>query len=116
MAVIKLSAEPILCCFLRFVEWQCNDGEVKHVEDILQAFSHFTNKHMLSLPSSEQGVVVDIQGVQLGCTGTFTLTDPAIHCTSHSRHFGDTNMGQQGINSFFKNHSCSTYCHKLALV
>ena len=114
MAVIKLSAEPILCCFLRFVKWQCNDGEVKLVEDILQAFSHFTNKQMQSLPSSEHGVVVDIQGVQSGCT--FTLTDPAIHCTSHSRHFGDTNMGQEGIKSFFKNHSCSTYCHKLALV
>lgn len=96
------------------MKWQCNDGEVKHVEEVLQAFSHFSNNHMESLPSSEQGVVVDIQGVQSG--STFTLTDPAIHCTSDSRHCGDTNMGQQGITSFFDNHSCNAFCRKLGLV
>lgn len=98
----------------RFVKWQCNDGEVKHVEAILQAFSHFSNKLMQSQPIPEQGVVVDIQGIQ--CGNTFTLTDPAIHCTSDKRRFGDTNMGEQGIKSFFGSHSCNTLCSKLGLV
>lgn len=98
----------------RFVKWQSNDGEVKHVEATLQAFSHFSNMHMRSQPIPEQGVVVDIQGIQ--CGNTFTLTDPAIHCTSDKRRFGDTNMGEQGINSFFVSHSCNTLCSKMGLV
>ena len=97
----------------RLIKWHCNDGEVKHVEAVLQAFSHFSNKHMQSGACSEQGVVVDIQGVQQG--NTFTLTDPAIHCTSHSRRFGDTNMGQKGIDSFFKSHACNKFCTILGL-
>lgn len=99
--------------YCRFVKWQCNDGEVKHVETVLQAFSHFSNKHMQSLPTPEQGVVVDIQGIQSG--STFILTDPAIHCTSNNRRFGDTNMGEKGIESFFKSHSCNAICGKLGL-
>ncbi|DBA75746.1 TPA: hypothetical protein ACH3X1_010157 [Trebouxia sp. C0004] len=98
----------------RFVKWQCNDGEVKHIEETLQAFFHFSNKHMQSQPIAEQGVVVDIQGVQ--CGNTFTLTDTAVHCISDKRRFGDTNMGEQGIKSFIMSHSCNTICSKLGLV
>jgi elongation factor 2 kinase len=114
MLTSKCDSSQMLYCLCRFVKWQCNDGEVKHMEATLQAFSHFSNKHMQSRPVPEQGVVVDIQGVQSG--NTFTLTDPAIHCTSDKRRFGDTNMGEQGIKSFFMSHSCNTLCNKLGLV
>ena len=90
----------------RFVKWHGNDGRVSCAEELLQAFSHFTHKHMQLLPTPEQGVVVDIQVV---------LTDPAIHCTSDNRRYGDTNMGREGIDSFFKEHNCNHVCHALSL-
>ena len=114
MLTSKTDRSQMLYYPCRFVKWQSNDGEVKHVEATLQAFSHFSNKHMRSQPIPEQGVVVDIQGIL--CGNTFTLTDPAIHCTSDKRRFGDTNMGEQGINSFFVSHSCNTLCSKMGLV
>lgn len=68
---------------------------------------------MQSLPTPEQGVVVDIQGVMRG--NQFVLTDPAIHCTSGDRRYGDTNMGKEGIDSFIKEHKCNHVCHALSL-
>lgn len=97
----------------RFLKWHGNDGRVSHAEELLQAFSHFTHQYMQSLPAPEEGVVVDIQGVDRG--DSFVLTDPAIHCTSDKRRYGDTNMGKEGINAFFKGHSCNHVCRALNL-
>lgn len=68
---------------------------------------------MQSLPEPEQGVVVDIQGVSQN--KQFVLTDPAIHCTSDKRRYGDTNLGKEGIAGFFREHRCNGVCHALGL-
>ena len=68
---------------------------------------------MLGLSPPEQGVVVDIQGVLR--RNRYVLTDPAIHCTCANRRYGDTNLGQDGIDSCFSGHTCNAVCHALSL-
>ena len=80
--------------------------------DVSVALSHFshheTNKYLLLC--DVQGILyTDDDGVK-----TLSLTDPAIHCPKDMR-FGGTNLGQKGIDAFFKKHKCNEYCSKLNL-
>jgi len=80
--------------------------------DLAVAFSHFTWVH-----SEEYCMVTDIQGWETKDNKGRTkmlLTDPAIHCPGETR-FGKTNMGQEGVEAFFKVHRCNRICRHLGL-
>jgi hypothetical protein len=47
----------------------------------------------------------------LGNRFYYLLTDPAI--CSASREFGESDVGQAGIDAFFANHECNEWCEKL---
>jgi len=61
---------------------------------------------------SPKKIVVDIQGVKE--TNKFVLTDPSVHSTD-LKLFGESNLGQEGIDEFFKSHSCNQICRLLKL-
>mmetsp|Transcript_29675 Transcript_29675/g.59657 ORF Transcript_29675/g.59657 Transcript_29675/m.59657 type:complete len:459 (-) Transcript_29675:52-1428(-) len=79
------------------------------LEDIPQAFSHFTYN-----ASGRRFLVCDLQGVLdvKKCPPVFELTDPAIHYSEQTRRtdFGRTDKGENGIEEFFKTHTCSDLC------
>ena len=70
--------------------------------ELLQAFSHFT-----WVVSGKSLVICDLQGVE--GPGHVTLTDPAIHSVTAST-YGHTDLGQEGIHTFFKTHLCGDVC------
>jgi hypothetical protein len=75
--------------------------EHSHISDA-QAFSHFSY-----LFSGNQLMLVDVQGVQKG--SEYMLTDPAFH-TIDGVGYGETNLGEKGMESFLKSHTCSPAC------
>ena len=64
-------------------------------------------------------VVCDLQGHRGDNDGLpyldepyyYLLTDPAV-CTRH-REYGESDMGQAGINAFFQHHVCNEWCARL---
>lgn len=75
----------------------------------VQAFSHWT--HSIS---GGRLMVVDCQGAFNIRSKRFTLTDPAIHCTSLLK-YGGTNIGKKGFARFFKTHSCNSICRAIGI-
>jgi hypothetical protein len=60
-------------------------------------------------------MVVDLQGIISGTiVRTIELTDPAIHCIDLLR-YGRTNLGDQGMASFFGRHQCTEVCKQMGL-
>lgn len=95
-----------------FVKWCSNAVYQKPADDplfsaTLAAFSHWTHE-----VTNGFLMVVDIQGVRSG--EEFILTDPAIHCVATEK-FGQTNLGEAGMDAFFKGHSCNSICKALKL-
>ena len=85
-------------------------------DEVPQAFSHFTY-----IWSKHNKIVCDLQGV-LDTTKeqpVFEFTDPAIHYKSKSgekkRGFGRTDRGHEGIDDFFRSHTCNNVCKALRL-
>ena len=92
----------------------------------VQAFSHWT--HFIS---GRRMLVVDCQGVFDAAEGQFVLTDPAIHSLNdepkqsqklqqqeqqkQQQRFGVTNLGELGMEQFFKTHRCNSICKALGL-
>ena len=76
--------------------------------ELLQAFSHFT-----WVLSGKSLVICDLQGVESG-SDRVTLTDPAIHSLT-AETYGHTDLGQKGIQSFFKTHLCGVVCMTMGL-
>jgi len=81
-------------------------------EEVAQAFSHFSYIH-----SGKKMLICDLQGVYDRSKKTLTLTDPVIHyhdarkVKKHNRGvYGRTDMGQKGIQDFFKTHKCNCLC------
>jgi hypothetical protein len=68
-----------------------------------QAFSHYTY-----LRSNGEEIVVDLQGIN------DFYTDPQIHTTEGSK-YGMGNLGRDGIEAFFKTHSCNNICQMIGL-
>ena len=68
---------------------------------VMQALSHFSY-HV----SSKQFVLCDLQGGVY--SNAVVLTDPVI--LSRSKQYGVTDLGSQGISSFFSNHVCNEFC------
>ena len=56
-------------------------------------------------------MVVDLQGVER--SNEFGLTDPCINCKEP--RFGNTNMGDVGIDEFFRTHKCNRICKQMGL-
>ena len=85
--------------------------EVFSIEDIPQAFSHFTYRY-----SKRKLLVCDLQGVLSSSPPLFELTDPVIHFMSHRKKknvFGRTDRGWKGRDDFFRTHKCSPLCRML---
>ncbi|KAJ1469829.1 kinase-like domain-containing protein, partial [Baffinella frigidus] len=96
-----LNSEPYLKG--EYVKHNDNDGHVETNLELPQAFSHFTWEF-----SKASLLVCDIQGV-----GNF-FTDPQIH--SHDgESFSMGNLGQAGIDRFFKSHKCNNICRLIGL-
>jgi len=68
---------------------------------VMQALSHFSYH-----ASSGRSVLCDLQG------GVYSdgvvLTDPVI--LSRARQYGVTDLGPEGISSFFARHECNEFC------
>mmetsp|Transcript_8703 Transcript_8703/g.18025 ORF Transcript_8703/g.18025 Transcript_8703/m.18025 type:complete len:695 (+) Transcript_8703:188-2272(+) len=79
------------------------------IQDIPQAFSHYTY-----LASRRKFLVCDLQGVldEKSYYPKFELTDPAIHYKKKTTRidFGRTDRGEEGIQDFLNNHTCSDLC------
>ena len=73
-----------------------------------QAFSHYT-----WVRSGKQLVVCDLQGRKVG--PNVILTDPAIHDSVSVLHHGSTNLGEKGIEQFFRLHKCNDICQAMQL-
>ena len=69
----------------------------------MPAFSHFTYHQ-----SGGTMLVCDLQGVKIN--DRYILTDPVI--CSIKRAFGITDLGEDGIRSFFANHECTDLCQQ----
>ncbi|KAH9096406.1 hypothetical protein LEN26_017495 [Aphanomyces euteiches] len=83
------------------------------VEDIPQAFSHFT-----FWKSHRNLLVCDLQGVFNAANNVFELTDPVIHHAASKgkkREYGRTDRGQAGMHRFFTTHHCNALCTLLRL-
>src|SRR5690606_6654901 len=89
----------------------------------LQAFSHFTYQYSSTdffyiklIRLGGQLIVVDLQGLLDSKSNTFYLTDPAIHTVkNYLEKYGNSNLGTDGINAFFRTHVCNNVCKKLKL-
>ena len=96
-----------------YVKYNSNNGFVNKDEYAasLNAFSHWTYQvtdHYL--------MVVDLQGVKSTSTSgpRFALTDPALHCKDVTR-FCSTNLGNEGMQRFFRTHHCNSICKAMKL-
>ena len=108
----KYLVEPLIRYFEKFTSnngWIADEDEVGWAVLAMEAFSHFTYHR-----SGGSLIVCDLQGRyrhdkynQKRCR--FELTDPAI--CSRQRHYGPTDMGEKGIESFFSKHVCNKFCH-----
>lgn len=95
----------------RFEKFNNNQGVVASKSSYsqqLQTFSHYTWEK-----SGKSLLVCDLQGV--GGGGRIMLTDPAIHSRGGARQYGDTDLGIDGIQVFFKTHICNDTCIRLGL-
>eukprot|EP00040_Diaphanoeca_grandis_P026536 m.148848 g.148848 ORF g.148848 m.148848 type:complete len:605 (-) comp30625_c0_seq2:373-2187(-) len=92
-----------------YTKWNSNNGKVKNLNsttEVLQAFSHYTHHE-----SGGTKLVCDLQGVYNAEENTFSLVDPVIHSTGGSQgRFGKTDLGQEGMNKFFRSHKCNKDC------
>lgn len=95
----RLLVEPFIEGIYR--RFNSNTGYQSPGHDIMAALSHFSY-HV----TSGQAVLCDLQG---GCNDTcYVLTDPVI--LSSSRSYGATDLGQDGIDHFFSQHRCTSFC------
>ena len=92
----------------RFKKWNNNCGYVSETNYsvTLDAFSHWTY-------TVTEGflMVVDLQGVDRD--DKYILTDPSVHCKEP--RFGLTNLGDYGMEQFFKSHRCGSVCEAMKL-
>ena len=96
--------EPYIEDFIKFnsnTGWVRRGGRPGGLTELMQALSHYSY-HV----SSGQFLLCDLQG---GVSrNRVTLTDPVIH-SRHNR-FGATDLGPDGMSSFFYYHKCNRFC------
>eukprot|EP00092_Neocalanus_flemingeri_P012286 GFUD01013244.1.p1 GENE.GFUD01013244.1~~GFUD01013244.1.p1 ORF type:complete len:679 (-),score=176.64 GFUD01013244.1:244-2280(-) len=100
------NVEPLLPEYAKFKKWNTNFGAVNIDEQLIQAFSHWTYDITGGFL-----VVVDLQGIER--SNEYGLTDPCINCKEP--RFGSTNMGEVGIQEFFRTHKCNSVCKTMGL-
>jgi hypothetical protein len=101
----KVLVEPYIANFQKF---NSNTGAVfasSGWDQLMQALSHFSYHK-----TGGQMVLCDLQG---GIVNTrrfqgAVLTDPVI--LSRTRSYGVTDLGTDGISTFFARHTCNRYC------
>jgi hypothetical protein len=100
-----------------FEKFSSNSGWQSGDDPIIEAFSHWSWCH-----TEGNQLVCDCHGHRgngpsrralphLGHDYYYLLTDPAI--CSVDRAFGESDIGQRGIDAFFANHVCNEWCEKL---
>jgi hypothetical protein len=102
------NVEPLLHDYkAKFKKWNNNCGFViAKNSPTLDAFSHWTHDITDGFL-----MVVDLQGVERD--DGYKLTDPSINCKEPM--FGKTNLGDVGIDQFFKSHQCGETCKTMKL-
>ena len=69
-------------------------------------------------------LICDIQGCYDATRKEFVLTDPACHkigstsgtvTSGAAKEFGDSNLGQKGMDLFFSVHECNQFCKEMGL-
>eukprot|EP01004_Peranema_trichophorum_P005374 NODE_4233_length_1203_cov_29.350000_g3733_i0.p1 GENE.NODE_4233_length_1203_cov_29.350000_g3733_i0~~NODE_4233_length_1203_cov_29.350000_g3733_i0.p1 ORF type:complete len:174 (+),score=19.54 NODE_4233_length_1203_cov_29.350000_g3733_i0:286-807(+) len=85
-----------------FEKFNSNTGWTRNDLKNPGAFIHWTWHHTKEL------IVCDLQGIRLGLDEGYILTDPAI-CSKNLK-YGNTDLGMEGINAFFKSHNCGPLC------
>jgi hypothetical protein len=98
----KVLVEPMIHNFEKF---NSNTGwtpdKMTPWIEVMQALSHY------SYHSSQRSVLFcDLQGGSY--KDGFIITDPVI--MSLTREFGPTDLGPEGISTFFARHKCNSYC------
>ena len=96
----------------KFVKYNNNSTYVNPDPEgaLAQTFSHFTY-HM----TGGKLLICDIQGCYDVARKEFVLTDPACHTTVGVKEFGDSNLGQKGMDLFFSVHECNQFCKEMRL-
>lgn len=99
----RMLVEPFIDNYRKFIS---NTGWIPTLRrdcwaQVMQALSHFSY-HI----SSGQFTICDLQG-GVNTHGAI-ITDPAVH--SQSRRFGVTDLGREGIVTFFTHHRCTRFC------
>ena len=86
---------------------------------LAQTFSHFTHQM-----TGGKLLICDIQGCFDATRKELVLTDPACHKIGSSatvgaagavKEFGDSNLGQKGMDLFFSVHECNELCKAMGL-
>lgn len=98
----KVLQEPFIENYQKFnsnTGWASNKAPWTR---IMQALSHYSY-HI----TNGQYLLCDLQGGVLN--DEIILTDPVI--LSQKRQFGITDLGRNGIHSFFSHHICNEFCH-----
>jgi hypothetical protein len=96
--------EPYIKDFQKF---NSNTGWVPEQETrwsrIMQAVSHFSYHH-----SQGQYLLCDLQGGTGNFDRGIILVDPVV--MSSKKEYGVTDLGADGISTFFSNHDCNEFC------
>jgi len=98
--------------FGTLLEEEEDEDEAIDIDDVPQAFSHFSYEH-----SAGRQLVCDLQGVWNSEDG-FVLTDPVVHYVNPSgrkHQNGATDKGLQGVRKFFQTHRCGPLCRRIGL-
>ena len=97
-----------------FEKFNSNSGWSSGDDPILDAFSHWTWVH-----TDGEKLVCDLQGHREDNNGLphageryyYLLTDPATCTPCHD--YGESDLGQSGIDAFFAHHTCNEWCERL---
>ncbi len=99
----KSLIEPFIECFEKFNSNSGWSGNGTPWHEVMQALSHFSYHS-----SGGFMVLCDLQG------GVYSdgvvLTDPVV--MSRTGQFGPTDLGPDGISTFFARHECNSYCRR----
>jgi hypothetical protein len=87
-----------------FLKFNSNSGHLNGA-DVMQALSHFSYH-----TSSGTFLLCDLQGGHYA--DCYILTDPAIMSTNSSKVYGPTDLGSEGVDTFFARHTCNRFCKK----
>jgi len=95
--------EPMIANFEKFnsnTGWTPN--EISPWIEVMQALSHYSYHR-----TQREALICDLQGGSY--KDGFIITDPVVMSTN--RVYGPTDLGPEGISTFFARHKCNRYCN-----